>query len=134
MENKRKLVISGSVKFSKEIKEFVDKIENKYNVLNYPKPIKEEDLLKEYRDIHKKFYFDIENTDDFLLFNYDKNGIEGYIGYAGFAELSFAITQNLLHGKNISIYILKYPSTSVSCKQEIDLWLSLGWVKIFDKY
>ena len=134
MENKRKLVISGSVKFSKEIKEFVDKIENKYNVLNYPKPIKEEDLLKEYRDIHKKFYFDIENTDDFLLFNYDKNGKEGNIGYADFAELSVAITQNLLHGKNISIYILKYPSTSVSCKQEIDLWLSLGWIKIFDKY
>lgn len=44
MEDKKKLVISGSVKFSKEIKEFVDKMENKYNVLNYPKPIKEENF------------------------------------------------------------------------------------------
>lgn len=35
--------------------------------------------------------------------------------------------------KNIELVILKKPSTNVGCFDEIDLWLKLGWIKLYAK-
>ena len=86
--------------------------------------------MQEYPPIHKNFYNAIENCDCFLLCNFDKKGIEGYIGSAGFAELAYAVAQNAkTHSKQIFIY--KMPSKEVQCYDEIKLYLSLGWIKLW---
>jgi len=64
--------------------------------------------------------------------NEDKNGIIGYIGAETFAELSFAVAQNLLNTHQTEIYVRKMPSKEVQCYEEINLWLELGWIKLFD--
>lgn len=64
--------------------------------------------------------------------NEDKNGIVGYIGYEGYAELLVGLTQKLIYNQNIELVILKRPSIDVGCYQEISLWLELGWIKIME--
>ena len=63
--------------------------------------------MKVYKSVYKAFYENIANSDIFILYNYDKNGVEGHAGSAGFAELCFAIAQNVIYNKNIEIYIYK---------------------------
>lgn len=131
MALKKKIVISGSIKLRDKINKFVETLKDKYEILDYPIDIAEENFLEEYKKVHNKFYNNIENADVLLLFNEDKNGIKGYIGYAGFSEISYAITQNLLHNKSIEIYLYKMPSKDVSCYEEINLWLNAGWIKLY---
>lgn len=127
----KKIVVSGSASLQTELKDLVENLKNKYIVLDYPKAISIENFENVYPNIHKKFYQNICDADILLLANYDKKGIKGYIGPAGFAELSFAVTQNLIYNKNIEVYILQMPSKKVQCYEEISLWLSLGWVKLW---
>ena len=129
----KKIVISGSVKLQNELKTLFKNLKSKYEILDYPKIIDKDKFLDEYPDIHKTFYKNITNTDVFLLFNHNLNGLNGYIGSAGFAELAFAITQNLIYGKSIEIYIYKMPDEHVNCYKEVSLWLNYGWLKIWDK-
>ncbi len=75
----------------------------------------------------------ILNTDILLLFNYNKNDVVGYVGYAAFAELEFAINLNKIFNKNIEIYIYQMPDKSVNCYDEINLWLKLGWIRLWQK-
>ena len=63
--------------------------------------------------------------------NEDKNGISGYIGYETFAELLFGLSQKLIYNKDIEFILLKMPSREVGSYDEIDLWLKLGWIKLF---
>ena len=65
--------------------------------------------------------------------NEDKNGIKGYIGASSIAELTYVVILNLIHNKNIKIYILNMPSEEVLSYDEVKHWLDLGWIKIFDK-
>ena len=127
----KKIVLSGSASLQKEIKEIKSKLENNFEILDYPKPLSEENFMQVYPKVHEEFYRSITKTDILLLVNFDKKGIKGYIGVAGFSELSFAIAQNLIYHKNIEIFILQMPDESVSCFDEIQLWLKLGWIKIW---
>ncbi len=68
-----------------------------------------------------------------FLMNEDKNGKLGYIGYESYAELLFGLSQKLTYKKDIELIILKKPSKDVGCYEEIDLWLKLGWIKLFEK-
>lgn len=129
----KKIVIAGSATLQTEYKEFISNLGSNYKVLNYPQPIKQEELMEKYPEIHKKFFEDIINADIFLLFNYDKKCVSGYIGAEGFAELCFALSQNLLYNKSIELYIYKMPDKSVQSYDEIKRWLELGWIKIWDK-
>lgn len=63
----------------------------------------------------------------------NKNGIEGYIGYEAYGELLFGLSQKLIYGKDIELVILKMPSIDVGCYEEINLWLKLGWIKLFEE-
>ena len=73
----RKTVIAGSAKFYKEALELKKELENKdYNVIDYPKNINV-NIEEEYKQAYERFYDNLSKTDDLILFNLDKNGIEG---------------------------------------------------------
>ena len=66
-----------------------------------------------------------------LLLSEEKNGIKGYIGANSMSELTYAIILNLLHSKNIEIYILNIPSKEVFGYYEIKSWIDIGWIKLY---
>lgn len=129
----RKIVLSASASLQKEINEFIDKLQNRYDVLDWPKPLDESTFMQIYPQVHKDFMRNITKTDVLLVVNADKKGITGYIGAETFAELCFGLSQNLIYGKNLELYILKLPDKSVQCYDEIKRWLNLGWIKIWNE-
>ena len=131
VENK-KLVIACSSKFEKEIEDWKNYFEKQgYQVINYPKKIDQENE-KVYKEVYLKFFKSLDETDILFVLNGEKNGIEGYIGAETFAELTFALMQNLVYNKNIQIVILRMPSINVQSYEEINLWLKLGWIKLLE--
>lgn len=128
----KKIVISGSAKLQDNINYWKEHFNKNYQVLDYPKAIDEKDFINLYPKIHKEFYENITKTDILFIMNEDKNNQVGYIGAAGFAELTFGLAQKLIYNKNIELIILKMPEKSVQCYDEICLWLKLGWIKIYN--
>ena len=127
----RKIVIAGSAKFYKEALELKKELENKdYNVIDYPKNINV-NIEEEYKQAYERFYDNLSKTDDLILFNLDKNGIEGYIGYESFAELSYLVVKKIQEDNNHKIYIYKMPSKEVGCYDEIKHFLKLGYIELF---
>jgi len=45
--------------------------------------------------------------------------------------MCFGVSQNLIYNKNIEIIILKMPDKKVQSYDEINLWLKLGWIKLY---
>ena len=101
-----------------------------YEVIDYPKNINVKDE-EEYKAAYEGFYKSVSITDDLILFNLDKNGIEGYIGYESFAELSNLVVKKIQEDNNHKIYIYKMPSKEVGCYDEIKHFLELGYIEIF---
>jgi len=129
----QKIVVSGSAKLPEKINYWVNYFNNKgYEVLDYPKNINKEEFLDLYSMRHKEFYQNIKKTDVLFIMNEDKNGIEGYIGPAVFAELSYGIIE-YLNDRDILLMLLKMPSKEVIGYEEINLWLKLGWIKIWEE-
>lgn len=127
----RKIVIAGSAKFYKEVLEMKKELENNdYNVIDYPKNINV-NIEDEYKQAYERFYESLSETDDLILFNLDKNGIEGYIGYESFAELSNLVVKKIQEDNNHKIYIYKMPSKEVGCYDEIKHFLKLGYIELF---
>ena len=127
----RKIVIAGSAKFYKEALELKKELENNdYNVIDYPKNINV-NIEEEYKKAYESFYESLSKTDDLILFNLDKNGIEGYIGYESFAELSYLVVKKLQENNNHKIYIYKMPSKEVGCYDEIMRFIELGYIELF---
>lgn len=62
-----------------------------------------------------------------------KNGIKGYIGASAIAELTYVVILNLIHNRNIDIYILNMPSEEVLSYDEVKFWLDMGWVKLYEE-
>lgn len=129
----KKIVLSGSASLQKELNELMDKLKNEYVILDWPKPLSENDFKQAYPKVFADFVQNITKTDILLIVNADKKGVCGYIGAAAFAELCFGLSQKVVYGKNIELYILKMPEKSVQCYDEIRLWLDLGWIKIWNK-
>lgn len=129
----KKIVISGSASLQNEINALRAELATKYEILDFPKPIAEKEFTKIYPQVLKNFMRNIAETDVLLVANFDKKGISGYIGAQAYAELCFGLSQNLLYGKNIELYILKIPEKSVQCYDEIALWLQFGWIKIWNE-
>ena len=100
-------------------------------VTSYPSPIPKETFLEEYPKVHKDFFKNITESDILFVMNEDKKGIRGYLGAESFAEICYGVMENLLRGKNIEIIILQEPSTEVQSYDEINLWLKLGWIKLY---
>lgn len=128
----KKVVISGSSKLQDRVNYQIEHFTSKnYKILDYPKLIKEENYCTELPKIYKNFYTALENTDVYFLTNEEKNGIKGYIGASSIAELTYVVILNLIHNKNIEIYILNIPSEEVSSYDEVKFWLDKGWIKLY---
>lgn len=129
----KKVVISGSSKLQDKVNFWLKHFQNKdYEILDYPKLIEQENYVKELPKVYKEFYTALENTDIYFLMNEEKNRIKGYIGASSIAELTYVVILNLIHNKNIDIYILNMPSEEVSSYDEVKFWLDMGWIKIYD--
>ena len=129
----RKIIIAGSASFYKEAQEIKNELENKnYNVIDYPKKINV-DIELEYKEAYETFYKNLSNADDLLLLNLDKKGIEGYIGYESFAELSNLVVKKIQVNNDHKIYIYKMPSEEVGCYDEIKHFLELGYIELYKK-
>lgn len=127
----RKIIIAGSAKFYKEAQEIKKELENKdYYVIDYPKKIND-NVEIEYKEAYETFYDNLNKTDDLLLLNFDKNGIEGYIGYESFAELSNLVVKKIFNNNDHKIYIYKLPSKEVGCYKEINHFLNLGYIELY---
>jgi len=130
----KKVVIAGSAKLQQEIQNWRELFKNKdYEVLDYPKKIDETEFMELYPNVHKEFFENITKTDMLFIMNEDKNGKYGYIGAEAFAELTFGLAQKLVYNKEIELVILKMPSQDVQCYEEVDLWLKLGWIKLYEE-
>lgn len=126
----RKIIIAGSAILYKEAFEMKNKLEIKnYDVIDYPKNI-DASIEAEYKQAYEKFYDRLNITDDLLLLNLDKNGIEGYIGYESFAELSNLVVKKIQVNDH-KIYIYKMPSKEVGCYDEIMHFLELGYIELY---
>ena len=127
----RKIIIAGSATFYKEALELKQELENKnYYVIDYPKKIND-DIELEYKEAYETFYDNLSKTDDLLLLNLDKKGIEGYIGYESFAELSNLVVKKIQINNDHKIYIYKMPSKEVGCYDEIMHFLELGYIELY---
>ena len=130
----KKIVISGSSKLQNKVDYWLEHFKNKnYEILDYPKLIAQDNYVKELPQVYKKFYTALENTDTFFLMNEEKKGIKGYIGASAIAELTYVVILNLIHNKNIDIYILNMPSEEVSSYDEVKFWLDMGWIKLYNE-
>ena len=128
-----KVVISGSSKLKDKVNYCLQHFKNKnYEILDYPKLIKPENYCTELPIIYNNFYTALENTNVYFLMNEEKNGIKGYIGASSIAELTYVIILNLIHNKNIEIYILNMPDKEVSSYDEVKFWLDMGWIKLYE--
>jgi hypothetical protein len=129
-----KVVIAGSAKLEGEIKKWIEYWNTKegFSVSNYPKAILENDFERTYPHIHTNFFKDIEEAAVLFIANGNKNGVEGYIGAETFAELSFGLAQNLVHGRNIKLILANRPAKEVVCYDEVVLWKKLGWIEYLE--
>jgi hypothetical protein len=73
----------------------------------------------------------LSKTDDLLILNLNKKGIEGYIGYESFAELSYLVVKKIQENEDHKIYIYKMPSKEVGCYDEIMHFLELGYIELY---
>jgi hypothetical protein len=127
----RKIIIASSSKFCKEAFELKGELENRgYEVIDYPRNINDS-VQEEYKEAYERFYGNLSKSDDLLLLNLDKKGIEGYIGYESFAELSNMVVKKIQENNDHKIYIYKLPSKEVGCYDEIMHFLELGYIELF---
>lgn len=128
----KKVVISGSSKLQDKVNYWLEHFKSKdCEILDYPKFIEQENYPTELPKVYRDFYTALENTDIFFLMNEEKNGIKGYIGASAIAELTYVVILNLIHNKNIDIYVLNMPSEEVSSYDEVKFWLDMGWIKLY---
>ena len=132
MKFMKKIVISGSSKLQDKVNYWLDYFKKQnYEILDYPRLIEQDKYTEELPIVYKNFYNALENTDVFFLMNEEKNGIKGYIGASAIAELTYVVILNLIHNKNIDIYILNMPSEELSAYDEVKFWLDIGWIKLY---
>ena len=130
-DNMRKIIIAGSATFYKEVLSLKEELETKnYIVIDYPKKIND-DIELEYKEAYETFYNNLSKTNDLLLLNLDKKGLEGYIGYESFAELSNLVVKKIQINNDHKIYIYKMPSKEVGCYDEIKHFLELGYIELY---
>lgn len=129
----KKIVLAGSSKFIEQIqywKKYFE--ENGYEVIGYPKKIDQTDYSV-YQNTHKSFFEALTLTDELFVVNEDKNGIKGYVGAETFAELSYVVVNNILKNENKKIYLLKRPSEEVNSYYELNAFLNLGYIEIWNE-
>lgn len=128
----KKVVIVSSTSLQRRIEYWKNFWENKnFKVINLPSFIRKDQFIKEYPKVYINFFKSILETDILFVLNEDRKEIKGYLGAESFAEMCFAVSQNLINNKKIKIILLKKPSKKVQAYEEICLWLKLNWVSLY---
>lgn len=129
------MVISGSASLQERILFWKNHFEqNGYEVIALPEVWNEsKEFNEQLKKLYKDFYSAIDECNTFFLANEDKNGVVGYIGANGTAELVYATMQNVAHGKNIKIYIAKLPEESVPAHDEVMNFIKASWIKVYSQ-
>jgi len=89
--------------------------------------------LPNYKIEFTEHYKKMAQSDIVLILNMEKNGVDGYIGAAVFAEISFAIGLNRMShsNKEIVVYCLNPFPASLPYAEELQYWVDLGWLKFW---
>ncbi len=108
-----KIVICGSMAFSRKMVEIAEKLKQSgyeailpRNTENYAKESLKDEINSESTEnkikynLIREYYSEIKNSDAVLIVNEDKNNIPNYIGGNAFLEMGFA------HALNKKIYLL----------------------------
>ena len=90
--------------------------------------LEESSLAKIHHDLIKAHFDQIDKSDAIYVANYDKNGIEGYIGGNSFLEMGKAFD------KGIPIFLLKNIPQQISYREELialqPIVIGKDWEKI----
>lgn len=133
MMQQKKITICASMSFWDDINLWKEKLETAgYEIVQYPKQFTG-DFLPNYKIEFTKHYQKMAESDIVLILNMQKNGIDGYIGAAVFAEISFAIGLNRTShcDKKIDVYCLNPFPSSLPYAEELQHWVDLGWLKFW---
>lgn len=131
----KKLIIAGSSKLQERAAYWRGYFEGRgYEIIDYPSAVSTEgDYAGNLTDIYVSFFQNLERADVFFLMNEDYKNIGGYIGPSSFSELTYAVIENLNHGKKIEINLLQMPSEEQACYEEVKFWLDQKWINIYDR-
>lgn len=131
----KKLIIAGSSKLQERAAYWRGYFEGRgYEIIDYPSAISSEgNYAENLTDIYVSFFQNLERADVFFLMNEDYKNIGGYIGPSAFSELTYAVIENLNHGKKIEINLLQMPSEEQACHEEVKFWLDQKWISIYDR-
>ena len=133
MTSRKKITICASMSFWNDINIWKKKLaEDGYNVIQYPKQFTG-DFLPNYKKEFTTHYKKMTQSDSILILNMKKNGVNGYIGAAVFAEIAFAIGLNRTSpaNKKINIYCLNPFPDSLPYSEELQHWVDLKWLKFW---
>jgi hypothetical protein len=130
----KKVVIAGSAKNQDAMQKWVAYWSAKegFCVLDRPRPIPKERFEELYPKVYKDFFKNIGEADIFFVANERRGDVMGYIGAASFSELTFALAQKVVYGKEMQLLLATMPDEKVSCYEEICLWKKLGWLEVLD--
>ena len=129
----KKIVLAGSSKFIDKIEYYKEYfLNNGYDVLAYPKKI-DQTKIDIYDKTYKSFFKALNETDEIFVVNEEKNGIKGYVGAETFAELSFVLVNNILKKEKRKIYLLNEPDEKNNCFYELNAFIKLGYIEIWNK-
>lgn len=97
-------------------------------ILAYPQAVP----VERYPELYQHYFSALNHIDLLFVMNEDRMSIKGYIGPQTFAEMSYVNARNLSSDQQVRIVLLKQPSPSVACYDEVKCWLELGWAEILD--
>lgn len=129
----KKIVLAGSSKFIESIEKWKEFFLKKgYDVIGCTKRINAEDI-NSFNEAYISFFKALNMTDELFVVNLEKNGFKGYIGAETFAEISYIVSNNIIKNENKPIYLLNMPDEKLNCYYELNSFLKLGYIKIWDK-
>ena len=130
----KNVVISGSASAQDKIQKWLSHWESEgYFILDYPKPIEQNNFFEVYPSVHTEFYKRLGKTDIHFIANEEKGGIKGYIGPGVFAEIAYRVGLNLVNKESVPIVLAYRPSEEVYFYNDLSLWISLGWIRLLDR-
>lgn len=132
MSQRKKVTICASMSFWDDVVLWKEELVNGgYDVIQYPKQFSG-DFLSNYKKEFTKHYQQMEKSDIVLVLNMKKNGLDGYIGAAVFAEIAFAIGLNRTQSdRQIKVYCVNRFPESLPYAEELQHWVSLGWLRFW---
>lgn len=129
----KKVTICASMSFWDDIVAWKERLgDEEYDVIQYPKQFTGE-FLPNYDREFTEHYQKMLVSDTVLVLNMEKNGVDGYIGAAVFAEIAFAVGLNrsVRADNPIKVYCLKPFPDSLPYAEELQHWVNLGWLEFW---